>query len=40
MGGTYFSSNHCAIAYNDVAEEMQEKKVRPENVSITQLPPK
>ena len=31
MGGTYFSSNHCAIAYNDVAEEMHEKKVRPEN---------
>ncbi len=27
----YSHSSHCAVAYNDVAQEMQDKKVRPEN---------
>jgi hypothetical protein len=31
MGGSYSHSSHRAIVYNDVAKEMQEKKVHPKD---------
>ena len=31
MGVAYSSSSHCTVAYDDVAQEMQEKKLHPQN---------
>jgi hypothetical protein len=31
MGDSYLHSSHCTVAYNDIAQEMQAKKVRPEH---------
>ncbi len=30
LGGKYSSSSHCAVAYDDIAQEMQDENVRPE----------
>jgi hypothetical protein len=31
LGGKYSSSSHRAVAYDDIAQEMQDKNLRPEN---------
>jgi len=31
LGGKYSSSSHRAVAYDDIAQEMQDENVRPEN---------
>ena len=31
LGGKYSSSSHRTVAYDDIAQEMQDKNVRPEN---------
>ncbi len=34
MGNAYSPSNHCAVAYDSVAQEMLAKKIRPNNKPI------
>jgi hypothetical protein len=31
MGNTYSPSNHCVVAYDDIAQELFAKKIRPKN---------